>query len=249
MKRSAQRPSSKVRGGRDGLNGLAAPNLCYAPGAHPAPLWGGALRHARGPDLPGAVLLPSPRHGNACSCITAHCWSPPAKPARRCTLRRNQKKGIEEHGKNATPHGSPSCCSDRSGDSCCDRHSARCPMSCSTNRRAPAFQAAAPVGINQRIDDSRGPKYSSAPAAGRGRAPPHPLWSAEAPEWPSAEPAQRSASNRGRTQHHTEAQAEVPIVRVRPVAIGTARVVRRAVPRTAAHQPQDFITSGHVIAP
>ena len=116
--------------------GRAPASLCARRGQRPA--CRPALRHARGPDLSGAVLLPSPRQANPLARVNLHCrnTSGTGAPLRRPALRQGQKKGLK---------------------------------------------------------------------------------------------------NMGRTQHHTEAQVVVTVVGLIPVAAGTARVVSRVVPRTAAH--------------
>ena len=60
-----------------------------------------ALRRARGPDLSGAVLLPSPRRANPLARIGPHYRNAAgtAVPLRRSTLQWNQKKGWKNVGR------------------------------------------------------------------------------------------------------------------------------------------------------
>ena len=54
----------------------------------------------------------------------------------------------------------------------------------------------------------------------------------------------KGQKNVGTTQHHTKTQVVVPVVGLIPVAVRTARVVSRVVPRTAAHdlpRPPDWM--------
>lgn len=95
-----------------------------------------ALRHARGPDLSGAVLLPSPRRTNP----RADRPALPERGRHGCPVASSRllagpEEGAEEREENATPPENPSCCSDYRVDSCCGTHSARCLDCCSTRRR------------------------------------------------------------------------------------------------------------------
>ena len=76
------------------------PGLRMRPAAA-APRCRPALRRARGPDLSGAVLLPSPRRANPHSRIDPHCRNATGlvRPARRPASRRNQKKGRKNVGR------------------------------------------------------------------------------------------------------------------------------------------------------
>ena len=63
-----------------------------------------ALRLARGPDVSGAVLLPSTRRADPLARIGPHCWNAigTGVPARRLALRRDQKKGGKNVGERNT---------------------------------------------------------------------------------------------------------------------------------------------------
>ena len=115
------------------------------PGAGDAPLYRPALRRARGPDLSGAVLLPSPRRTKpqtrsariaGTALVPQYCAAAACKHAAR--------RRAEEHGKNATPHETPDYRCDCPDDSCCGTPRARCLDGCATSRHARPLQTAWP---------------------------------------------------------------------------------------------------------
>ncbi len=112
----------------------------YMPGTGDAPI---ALL-LRGPDLSGAVLLPSPRPAEPLQQVDRHFRN----AFRRGLLQRRQahkawpEEGPEERGQNATPNETLCCHSGYRVDSCCDRRNVHRPVDCSTSRRARPIQTA-----------------------------------------------------------------------------------------------------------
>ena len=194
-----------------------------------------ALRRARGPDEPGAVLLPSPRQANPLTRIDLHCWNASGLSAGAPPCDRAEP---DEGRKNV---GRP-------------QHHSKSEIGVPIVRFVPVADRTARV---VRVVVPRAPAHHLPRPPHRMLTPGErmivervsPRFAREVTKATSSRVSrlrvqrdQRAElTNRGRPQHPSKSEIAVPIARSEPAAACTARVVRVAEPRAPAHHPVDVL--------